>query len=88
MVFELEFTQQALLDIAKHKKSGNKVVLNKIKTFLEELIEHPYSGTGKPEALKHDFSGYWSRRINKEHRLVYRVSENTVYINSVYGHYF
>lgn len=88
MIFELEFTQQALIDIAKHKKSGNKVVLNKIHTFLEELIEQPYSGTGKPEALKHDFSGYWSRRINKEHRLVYRVAENTIYINSVYGHYF
>lgn len=88
MVFELEFTHQALIDIAKHKKSGNKVVLNKIQTFLEELMLHPYSGTGKPEALKHDFSGYWSRRINKEHRLVYRVSENTIYINSVYGLYF
>lgn len=88
MPFLLEFTQQALLDIAKHKKSGNKVVLNKIQTFLEELIDHPYSGTGKPEALKHDFSGYWSRRINKEHRLVYRVADNTIYINSVYGHYF
>ena len=88
MVFELEFTHQALIDIAKHKKSSNKVVLNKIQTFLEELMLHPYSGTGKPEALKHDFSGYWSRRINKEHRLVYRVSENTIYINSVYGLYF
>lgn len=87
MDYQLEFTEQAQLDIAKHKKSGNKIVLKKIKTLLEELTEHPYNGTGKPEVLKHEYSGYWSRRINKEHRLVYRVAETTVYINSAFGHY-
>ena len=87
MPYSIQFTEQAQLDIEKHKKSGNKVVLTKILIFLNELTEHPYTGTGKPEQLKHDFSGYWSRRINKEHRLIYSVSLDKVYINSAYGHY-
>ena len=87
MSFTIQFTEQAQLDIDKHKKSGNKVVLTKILTFLDELTEHPFTGTGKPEQLKHDFSGYWSRRINKNHRLVYSVSQDVIYINSAFGHY-
>ena len=87
MSFTIQFTEQAQLDIDKHKKSGNKVVLAKILTFLDELTEHPFTGTGKPEQLKHDFSGYWSRRINKNHRLVYSVSQDVIYINSAFGHY-
>ena len=52
--------------------------------MLEELTEHPYSGIGKPEALKHQLKGYWSRRINKKDRLIYRVEEDvsTVYVLS------
>lgn len=87
MSYTIQFTEQAQFDIAKHKKSGNKIVLNKILTLLDELTEHPFTGTGKPEQLKHDFSGYWSRRINKEHRLIYSVLEDVVYINSAFGHY-
>lgn len=74
-------------DIATHKKAGNKAVLNKILTFSEELAEHPFTGTGKPEPLKHNLSGLWSRRINKEHRLVYEVENDTVFILSAFGHY-
>jgi toxin YoeB len=86
-MFEIEFTERAKLDIEKHKKTGNKSVLYKILTFLEELTQHPFTGTGKPEPLKYEYTGYYSRRINKEHRLIYRVTEKTVYINSAYGHY-
>lgn len=86
-MFEIEFTDRAKLDIEKHKKTGNKVVLNKILTFLEELSHHPFTGTGKPEPLKYEYSGYYSRRINQEHRLIYKVTENIVYIASAYGHY-
>jgi toxin YoeB len=86
-MFEIEFTQQALADIDKHKKAGNKALLNKLNTLLEELYQHPFTGTGKPEPLKHNLTGYWSRRINKEHRLVYQVTDNLIYINSLYGHY-
>lgn len=87
MSYSIEFTEQAQIDIAKHKKSGKKVVLTKILTFLNELTEHPFTGTRKPEQLKHDYSGYWSRRINKEHRLIYSIFQNIVYINSAFGHY-
>lgn len=87
MTYHLEFSEQATLDIAKHKKSGNKIVLSKLLILLEDVIEHPFTGIGKPELLKHNLTGYWSRRINKEHRLVYRVTDKVIYINSVYGHY-
>jgi len=87
MVFQLEFTEEALADISVHKKAGNKAVLTKISKLLEELIVHPKRGTGKPEPLKHDLAGCWSRRINKEHRLVYEISENKVFILSAKGHY-
>lgn len=87
MVYHLDFTDKAKADIEAHKNAGNKVVLNKLLKLLEELAEHPFTGTGKPEALKHGLSGCWSRRINKEHRLVYEVSENNVFILSAKGHY-
>ncbi|HYK75806.1 MAG TPA: Txe/YoeB family addiction module toxin [Daejeonella sp.] len=56
--------------------------------MLDELTEHPLTGTGKPELLKHELTGLWSRRINKEHRIVYGIKENTVYEYSLKGHYF
>jgi toxin YoeB len=87
MSYQLDITEQAKKDLEVHKKSGNKVVLKKIKTLLEELIEHPFTGTGKPEALKYDLAGFWSRRINREHRLVYEVIEPNVIVISALGHY-
>ena len=87
MGYHLDFTDKAKEDIAAHKKSGNKAVLNKLLTLLEQLEEHPFTGTGKPEPLKHNLSGMWSRRINKEHRLVYQIEGNTVFILSAKGHY-
>ncbi len=83
----LRFSEQAKEDIRQHKKSGNKAIVNKITLFLEELTEHPFTGTGKPEPLKHALAGCWSRRINREHRLVYEVSEDTVFVLSARGHY-
>ncbi len=87
MSYFLDFTNKATEDISIHKKAGNKVIINKILSFLEELIEHPFTGTGKPEALKYNLSGLWSRRINKEHRLIYEVEKDRVLIISAYGHY-
>lgn len=86
-MYHLDFTNQALEDIAVHKKSGNKIILKKILTLFEELSEHPFSGSGKPELLKYKLSGLWSRRINKEHRLIYEVHEKSALILSVKGHY-
>ncbi len=88
MKYRLDFTEQSLEDIDFHKKSGNKAVLKKLKQLLEELTEHPFTGTGKPEALKHNLSGLWSRRINQEHRLIYEVMGDTiVIILAAKGHY-
>jgi toxin YoeB len=87
MAWHLDFTDKATEDISAHKKAGNKPVLNKLLHLLEELTEHPFTGTGKPEPLKHNLTGMWARRINKEHRLVYEVGENTVFILSAKGHY-
>jgi len=70
--FVVYLTQRALNDIAKHKRSGNKSAENKIKKMLSELKEHPYTGTGQPEQLKHNLQGFWSRRINQKDRMVFR----------------
>ena len=83
----LRFSEQAKEDIRNHKKSGNKAVVNKITLLLEELTEHPFDGTGKPELLKYELAGLWSRRINQEHRLVYQVFDDVVVILSAKGHY-
>lgn len=87
MSYHLDFTAKAKDDVSSLKNSGNKAILNKLLVLLEELTEHPLTGTGKPEPLKHALTGLWSRRINREHRLVYEVTENIVYILSVKGHY-
>lgn len=89
MSYELEFTRTAEEGLAAHARSGNKPLLRKISKLLEEIAEHPYTGTGKPEQLKYEFAGYWSRRINDEHRIVYSVDEGkvTVVIVSTRGHY-
>jgi toxin YoeB len=89
MSYHLDFSDQTKIDIDFHfhKKSGKKAVLKKTQIFLEEISEHPFSGTGKPEPLKHKLSGNWSRRINKEHRLVYEVLEDSVNVLSARGHY-
>ena len=55
--------------------------------LLEELCDHAYILTSKPEPLKHALSGLWSRRINHEHRLIYEVTDTIVYILSAKGHY-
>jgi toxin YoeB len=78
MSYPLDFTEKALEDIESHRKSGNKPLLNKLLILLEELTEHPYTGTGKPEPLKFNLAGLWSRRINRKHRLVYEVEEKIV----------
>ena len=78
MAYYLDFTDKANEDIAEHRKVGNKAILKKLLIFFQELEEHPFTGTGKPEQLKHDLSGCWSRRINREHRLIYEVIKDTV----------
>ena len=73
----------------KHYKSGDKALIRRIERIFEELSEHPYAGIGKPEQLKHELSGLWSRRLDEKNRLVYDVIENivTVFVLSAKGHY-
>lgn len=76
-------------DLSKQKKAGDKATIKKILTILDELKEHPYSGTGKPEELKYNLKGLWSRRLNQKDRLIYEVKEDivTVFVISAMGHY-
>lgn len=89
MSYLIELTEEAISDIEKHKKSGDKKVLIKIDKLLNELREHPTTGTGKPEKLKHYEVETWSRRITDKHRLVYRIESKkiVVFILSFWAHY-
>jgi toxin YoeB len=66
---------------------SNKAIYNRLNKLIKESARTPFEGTGKPEALKYDFKGYWSRRINDEHRLVYRVEETYIKIVACKLHY-
>ncbi len=85
-VKNLELSSKAREQLA-YWQSANPKFASKILRLFDEIRTTPYYGTGKPEALKHEFSGCWSRRIDKEHRLVYRVDGETVIILSCRFHY-
>jgi toxin YoeB len=65
----------------------DKATLRRLNTLIRDIQRSPFSGIGKPEALKADLSGYWSRRIDSEHRIVYRVEPDAVIIVQCCGHY-
>ena len=83
----IEFTKQADDDFDYFKRIGNKQIIKKIKELLESISNDPYKGIGQPEPLKYNLSGTWSRRINREHRIVYEVVDEVVYVLSLKGHY-
>ena len=68
-------------------QNHDKKVLRQINKLVKDISRSPFEGLGKPEPLRENLRGLWSRRINKEHRLVYLVRENTVLIFSCRGHY-
>lgn len=84
---EISFTDKAVADLDFWRKAGNKSVQNKIQLLIQSIIDSPFTGQGKPEPLKYDLSGKWSRRINGEHRLVYEVRNDKIIILSLKGHY-
>ncbi len=84
---EIIFVPTALADLQFWKESGNKIVLKRIRQLLEAIQENPFSGVGKPESLKHNWAGKWSRRINQEHRLIYKVENNVITVYSLRFHY-
>jgi len=59
----------------------------RIGQIIKDILRDPFTGIGKPEDLKGDFKGYWSRRINDEHRLIYKVTTDSIIIISCYSHY-
>lgn len=89
MSFKLRITTNALKDIRRHKLSGDRNLIQKIGILLDELKEHPRTGTGHPEQLKYDLKGLYSRRINSKHRMIYDIRYDivTVIILSAYAHY-
>jgi len=65
----------------------DKKILKRVNNLIQDIQRSPFSGIGKPEMLKHGLSGYWSRRINDEHRLVYKIEADSVLIAQVRYHY-
>ena len=84
---EIIYSEHAKQDIDYWKRSGNTVIQKRITELIRSIAETPFEGIGKPEPLKHDYAGAWSRRINKEHRLVYEVDKDSIIILSMKGHY-
>lgn len=68
-------------------EQGNKMNIKKINKLIKDIDRTPFSGIGKPEPLKHDLSGKWSRRLTDEHRLIYTVKNETIYFYSARDHY-
>jgi toxin YoeB len=87
--YTLKITDTAKKHLITLHASGNKAIIKRIDRIFEELSLHPYLGIGKPEALKHNLAGYWSRRIDDKNRIVYQVdNENIiVIIIAAKGHY-
>lgn len=75
------FEKQACEDL-EHWSSSDVKMLRKIIDLISDIQKHPYHGIGKPEPLKHQLKGFWSRRMTDEHRLVYSVNDETVFIAS------
>ncbi|WP_208643529.1 Txe/YoeB family addiction module toxin [Pedobacter miscanthi] len=87
-MYSLEFTSSAIEDLKWLKKTDQNAY-KKVQKLLLELIEHPTTGTGKPELKKYNLSGLYSRRITQKHRLVYQINGETVnvLVLSAAGHY-
>lgn len=89
VTYIIAYSTRAQEDIAWWKKNGSEAARRKISALLKELETHPETGTGKPERLKGDLSGFWSRRINDKDRLVYEIRKEcvVVLVLSMRGHY-
>lgn len=86
MTLEVKFTGHGAADFDYWQETDSRV-LERIKALLRDAREHPFAGIGKPEPLKHDLSGFWSRRITAEHRLVYTVEQELLIVHQCRFHY-
>ena len=86
-----ELTSYFLIDPAaadlEFWKRNSPATINRIATLIDVIMANPYSGIGKPKPLKYSLEGYWSRRIDSEHRIIYRVTSSTLEIIALRGHY-
>jgi toxin YoeB len=83
---KLTFTTEAWEDYLYWQKIDKKIV-QKMNELIKDINRSPFEGIGKPEPLKHELAGYWSRRINAEHRLVYEIFEDNIIIVACRYHY-
>jgi toxin YoeB len=84
---EVIFSPNALEDLNYWKQKRNTKIIERIKQLTEAIQIDPFQGIGKPEPLKHKYSGMWSRRINREHRLIYKIEADFVTILTLKEHY-
>ena len=87
MEVKIIYLPRAQADLEYWKKSGNKGIQQRISKLIQSILESPFEGIGKPEALKYDYAGWWSRRINEDHRLVYHVDDGKITIAQMRFHY-
>ncbi len=83
---KIVFSPKAIDELSLFK-SGNQKLVFKIFELLADIQKTPFTGLGKPEPLVGNFKGYWSRRINDEHRLIYNVTDDFIEVFSCYKHY-
>ncbi|HHT9106145.1 MAG TPA: Txe/YoeB family addiction module toxin [Candidatus Wujingus californicus] len=83
---KLIFSEHAWEDYLYWQETDRKM-FKRINRLIREIMRNPFTGSGKPEPLKHGLSGYWSRRINDEHRIVYRPAEDAIFIAQLRYHY-
>ena len=83
---KLIFSENAWDDYQYWIKTDKKI-LKRVNALIQDIQRSPFSGIGKPEPLKHGLSGYWSRRINDEHRIVYKATEDSILIAQIRYHY-
>ncbi len=83
---KLVFSTQAWEDYL-YWQSADKKILDRVNTLIEQTSRNPFKGIGKPEPLKHALAGWWSRRINSEHRMVYRKNDDSLEIAQLRYHY-
>jgi toxin YoeB len=83
---KLIFAKKAWEDYLYWQKTDKKM-LNRINALIKEIKRDPFDGIGKPEPLKHALSGYWSRRINDEHRIVYKIQQDSILLAQLRYHY-
>jgi toxin YoeB len=82
----VQFSPTAIEELRKFK-SGNQNLAFKVFELITDIQSTPFLGLGKPEGLKGNYQGFWSRRINDEHRLIYTVTDELIIIHSCFGHY-